>query len=289
MRIEELLNHYNIPYKKAGEHHHCREGWKNIDCVYCSPDHQKWRLGIHETYLYTNCWSCGYHSLVNVLHEITKVSHTKLREQLGDLDRLKEEKEKVRKNLILPKYLEELSRPHMRYLLNRGFKVKEIVKLYGLKGLSVAGRLSWRIFIPFYYRGKIVSWTTRSIGEKEPRYINAAPYQETMRMKDMLFGEDLAANSVIITEGPFDAMKIGRGAVALMGMNYTSSQVNKLRKYLVRAVCFDQGTEAQRRAKKLCAALSVFDGETVRIELDAKDPACASEQELTALRKRFLK
>ena len=93
---------------------------------------------------------------------------------------------------------------------------------------------------------------------------------------------------MVVVEGPFDAMRIGPGAVAVMGTGWSRAQLLAISKFPVRAVVFDSEPEAQERARRLCHDLSVFEGKTSRIQLDAADPGSASKAEITRLRKYFL-
>jgi DNA primase len=171
----------------------------------------------------------------------------------------------------------------------RGFDPDEIVKLWGLQALGLSGFLSWRIFIPIVYHGRMVSWTTRTIGDQEPRYISARPDQELVSIKQSLLGEDYVRDVVIVVEGPFDAMRVGPGAVALFGNAVSPAQIKKLSQIPTRVICLDNETEAQRRACKLCSLLEPFPGRTINVVLDAKDPGSASEHEIQLLRRSFLK
>ena len=132
----------------------------------------------------------------------------------------------------------------------------------------------------------MVSWTTRSISSKvEQRYISAAEDEESVPHKTLLYGEQHCSHAVCAVEGPFDAWRVGYGAVALCGTAYERAQVQRLSKYLVRAVWFDQEPTAQAKAKKLVNELSVFPGETFLINGDSADPGSASEKEIKQVRK----
>jgi len=179
-----------------------------------------------------------------------------------------------------------------RYLENRGFDPDELVRTWGIKGIGMASRLSWRILIPIYdHRGKIVSWTTRSISEDPsvPRYISAKPSEESQHHKHLLYGAHLAKCCVVVCEGPISAWAIGPGAVATCGLGYTREQLEEIAEYPYRATCFDATPEAQRRAKKLCEDLAPLPGVTENILLETgKDPAECDKEETEAIRQQFL-
>src|SRR5690554_4268731 len=64
--IRQLLQRLAIPFVEEG-HEHCRPGWLQLDCPYCSPGWKHWRLGYNLRAGYLNCWLCGKKSLPEVL------------------------------------------------------------------------------------------------------------------------------------------------------------------------------------------------------------------------------
>ena len=240
---------------------------------------------------YTNCWRCGSHSLINTLIEITGEPYHKIKKLLGDLEtNYFEKKEKIKGTLVLPSKIKPLHSAHKKYLHNRKFKWREIERVWKIRGIGIAPRLQWRIWIPIYYHGEIVSWTTRSISHNPniTRYINAGENEELLPHKELLYGEDFARHAIIVVEGIFDVWKIGQGAVCTFSTGYSQEQVERIVKYPIRAICFDREPEAQRRARKLVDDLSVFPGETYNIILDSADPGEATNKEIKRIRKEIL-
>lgn len=296
MTFLEILDDLGVEYFGVGQDKHARPGWVQLECPFCGKDSGKHHLGYSIEKNYLACWKCGGHSLLSTLIELTNKETHEARKLLSDLthDRSPTETKTRRGQLIAPKCLETLSKAHLNYLFDRGFD-HERIKLWDLRGLGIGAyvktpekkiRLDWRIFIPIRLNGDMVSWTTRTISATaQPRYISAPAEAELINHKELLFGEDFCRYAVCCCEGPFDAMRIGPGAVATCGTSYSSAQFNRLAKYQVRAVCFDNEPEAQRRARKLADDLSGFPGETLNIVLDSKDPGSASEKEIRLLRK----
>jgi hypothetical protein len=222
------------------------------------------------------------------LKELTNLSYHEIKRLVGSV-----EKERIRKlrpagKLKLPTGVGEPQPAHRKYLQQRGFNPFQIEKIWRIAGIGLAAELSWRIYIPIYYKGQTVSWTTRSISDKTTRYISAKPEQESFPHKQLLYGEDYARHGIIIHEGPIDVWATGPGAVATFGLNYSQAQVVRMAQYPIRAICFDSNREAQKVAGKLCDELSVFPGETYNVELDAEDAASAPPGEIVKLRRRFL-
>ncbi len=289
MTIEEILEEYGIETAPTG-HHHSTQSYINVDCPFCSPDSQKFRLGIHKSGSYSSCWICGSHSIQDTLISLTNLSYHDIREILKDIRPNLSEVVRPRGKLVLPKGIQSLSSLplHRKYLKKRGLAWKKLERLWGVKGIAMSSRLSWRIFIPITFQGEMVSWTTRTISNDKniTRYISASPQEESISHKSILYGEDLARQVIVIVEGPIDAWAIGPGAVATLGTSYSTAQVNRMTRFPVRYVLFDSESEAQKRAKKLSDSLSCFPGTTAIITLDSgKDAAEADAEEIKKIRK----
>jgi DNA primase len=126
------------------------------------------------------------------------------------------------------------------------------------------------------------------VGSKGLRYINANPREEAVPAKDLLFGQDLARHAIVVVEGPFDAFRIGPGAVATMGLSYSREQLFKMSQYPVRVICFDQEDKAQQRARGLANDLLPFPGKTSVVVPQSADPGDMSEEEVREIRRTFL-
>jgi len=287
MNIINLLQQLNIPYRTTGNH--ARAGWVQIDCPDCGKGSHKYHLGINLQKLSTNCWQCGSKNLPFILSTSSEVPYREIKKLLKEVPRQKVREEVHTGHLQIPFSFQGLSRTHINYLLSRNFnkkEVRQIIPVWGVKGTyHDCPGFTWRLFIPIYFNDEMVSWTTRSIGIKnERRYISASPLQEALHHKDLLYGEDLAGHCIIICEGPLDVWKIGPGAVATFGLSYTQKQVERMKEYPIRVVCFDNSIEAQKRAKLLGYTLSLFPGETHVVKLDADDPGSAKKKEIEQLR-----
>jgi DNA primase len=194
-----------------------------------------------------------------------------------------------RGQLVIPKRVRPLQEPHKRYLRARNFSPAEIEEVWSVKGIGIDTQLAWRLWIPIIQNRETVSWTTRTIDpDNEMRYISASPKEEAVPHKEVLYGEDYCRSAIIITEGPTDVWRIGKGAVATFGLGFEPAQVKRMLQYPVRVVCFDNSKEAQKRAKKLAGTLSLYKGETYVVNLSADDAGSASPEEIKELRSRFL-
>lgn len=291
MDIEDVLKEHNVPYKRHGEHHHASAGWLQIDCPYCSPNTNSFRMGINAKSKAVNCYICGRQSLIQTLIDILVVPFFESRRIANSLFLNKEYRDhssnKERGTLKLPKGRTELLPAHRKYLKKRKFDPDKLIELWGLQGIGIAAKFGWSIFIPFEFKGNVVSFSTRKItDEVKARYISAKPEEESVALKDLLYGEDHCQHTCIVHEGPTDVWATGPGAVAICGLTVSPTQLNKLTTYPVRVICFDSEVQAQRRARALRKALGESSGTTIIIELKTgNDAASASKKEIKELRK----
>lgn len=285
MTLEDLLEQAGVDYRRQGEHHHATRGRLSIDCYQCSPGSGRFRLGLHPGKRSASCWTCGRLSFFVVLREIIGPSVSLFagegltQSTWNGLTKSPQEK------YIPPVGLGELLKPHVAYLKSRRFDPDELAEVWSVAGIGPLGKPPWKVFIPIKKKGEIVSFTRRSLVDTGIRYLAAKPEEEKISGKELLFGEDFCTHAVIVVEGALDAMRIGPGAVALMGLSYTRKQVLKISKYPLRIICLDNESQARDVARRLCDELSVFPGETLRVELSGKDPDSSPESELKELRK----
>lgn len=282
--MKSWLQDHGIKVHEFGEHHHATRGRLQIDCPYCLSKGQ-FRMGISSTR--ANCWTCGPQRLIHTLALLTKEPYS-VCEKFAKGQKLKFSRyvQPITGKYKPPDCVGDFQPAHIKYLEQRGYDPGYLKSEWRVGGIGLAPKLQWRIFIPVEFDGKAVSWTTRKITDKgtAPKYRNAEKTDETYSPKSLLYGEDFAQHRVIAVEGPMDVWKIGRGAVSLFGLSYTTAQVLRLSRYPVRYICFDNEPQAQRVAQRLCHELAAFPGKTHNIQLDSKDPGEAKPKELKLLR-----
>lgn len=290
MTLHELLESHGVEYRT--DHRDVRQGWIGLKCPWCGGE-DEYYLGINVGGLWANCWRCGPHSLASILAEVLNINIGTAIQRTRDLPRIASAPEIRPTGHVcrFPSGSGPLMRPHRAYLRSRGFNPKRLARIWGIQGIGQRSRWAWRILIPAFHRGKPVSWTTRSINPDEDhstRYMEAPPEREKISLHDILYGGDLCRHSVVVMEGPTGAWRFGPGAVATNGLSLSGKQLEQIAKYPVRAVVFDHEKDAQKRARKLTDALSVFPGETFLVDLDSADPGTATEKEVRKIRKAFL-
>lgn len=285
MNLRDLLNECHVPLAPTG-HHHITPGRLQIDCPVCTPGQSRWRLGVAENGRFASCWVCGRLPVVETLASVLGLSFADVRQRLNLLDEPTRREKAKRGSLKVPKGVGDLMRIHRRYLEERGFDADEIAEVWGVRGIGVAPKLSWRLFIPAMLNGEVVSWTTRAVANKNSaRYISAKPDEEKIALKEILYGQDLTRHAVCVVEGPIDAWAIGPGAVATCGVVLSREQRLLIAQYPLRVICFDADRAGQRRASHLVQELSVFPGRTLSVLLETgKDAASASKKEVKEVR-----
>jgi hypothetical protein len=290
MTTVEILDKLGIPYDNSGRGKN-RNNWTNVLCPFCGRNPY---LGIPEGGRVCNCWNCSTHPLWEAISLLAGISEREAKSLLRDLPNYEPvaRKEHTGK-LILPNDVGPLRKAHENYIRSRGLNPREIVHLWGVRGIGpLGGGLAWRLWIPCMVNGEIVSWTTRKITPGEPRYVDAKPDQSRIPLKSCVYGLDNITNGTcIIVEGPVDVWHFGFGAVCLFGNQTSPGQIECLSRIPVRIICLDSGKGeevAQSKSLRLCHQLSVFGGRTIRVTLTSgKDFARCDPTEIQDIKRRY--
>lgn len=273
---------------------HIARGWAQMRCPICGT-HHLW-LGYNLDKHFFACYNHGHATLYSLLRAwFPDESAKQLLQQIDKTDDIITSKQTVATppggTLKPPAWIIPLntSPVHCEYIIKRGLDPG--ILQYNWKISAILGcpekHFMNRVFIPVHDdTGKCVSWLTRSIdpGNKY-RYIAASPDRESVPLKTLLYGEQYMTHykPVIVTEGVFDALRIGSNAVATFGKKITREQFDRIRKYRHRVLCFDGERETQVQALELMKALSVYPGVTDNVCLDAADPGSAPQEEIDKL------
>lgn len=128
---------------------------------------------------------------------------------------------------LLPEFIDMLTgfsqRLFVPYLTDRGYSDNDLewlVKRFKLRS-ALTGQFAYRIIIPVYVSGRLVTWTARTITGDRLRYKTLSTDSETaaksdlpvaaISIKETLFDYDALRKGgeiLVITEGPFDAMRV---------------------------------------------------------------------------------
>jgi hypothetical protein len=306
MPISDFYQDHNIEVAPEGHKHH-RDGWFNINCPFCTGEHDGFHLGFNTEGNYFFCWRCGPHSIPETLVKLLKVSFDQAKSisrdyQLHRSRRVnKTETNKVVKiskhPFKLPNGIVDLTTAHRRYLERRNFDPDQLAHEWGIKGttpLSVLDGIfyKYRIFTPIHWNGEMVSFQCRDYTNKQSKKYMACPQErEIVHHKHLLYGNQEAWGDVgICVEGTFDVWRLGDQSFSTLGIGYTTEQVRLIASLFKEVVIiFDPEKQAREQAEKLQQELQ-FRGVKAHnyTELDS-DPADLTPDDAKHLLKEFNK
>jgi len=277
MKIRELFDDYHIPYQTAG-HKHCRPGWVNTACPFCTGN-PGLHLGYNEEKNHGNCWRCGYHKTEDILIALLHVSQREARSlirQYGGHSFSRPVPIKPRtKSFKFPSNCGQMKKPHRHYLLQRKFDPEQIEHDWNLMGTGPISLLDGkdykhRIIIPIKWDGKIISFQGRDItGRTKLRY-KACPQ-----------------NRELCVEGVTDVWRLGFSSFATFGISFTPSQIRNITRHFKRIIIlFDDDPQAQEQANKLMGELRLRGVETWKENI-VGDPANLNQEDANSLVKEL--
>lgn len=247
---------------------------------------------LHDGHFYS--WKTGGHSTFSVVKAITNKEDFEVYQILTEYGSrtqiLKDLNKKVASasSIVLPGG--ELEKMHRRYLKKRRYDPDFLVEKYGLRGGSIVGDWAYRVIIPVFHNGVVVTYLGRDItGEQQLRYKNCPIELSVIDPKKILYNSDnCKGESVLVVEGSFDVMRFGDGSCCTLGTSVTEAQIRELSKFKKVFVMFDNEPKAQAKAKKICQMLSVMgvDVELVNHGWD-HDLGDASDEEVEEVKKEL--
>lgn len=292
MDIRKFLSDYRIDSLEHGNKH-CAPGWIQIHCPLCKGS-KNWHMGINLENQYCNCWRCGGTSLQWVIKNLLNISFSRAGElikQYAGKSQITQKKKTSAppSSLSLPSECSDLKKQHREYLRNRKFDPKKLSSLWDLKGTNHIGVYKHRIIAPIYHQKKLISFQGRDItGRSELKYKACPNRLEVIPHKESLYGEWLVEKTrVIVVEGIADAWRLGKGAVATFGIEFTNSQLLLLSKYKEIFILFDGEEQAQIQAKELAVKLTSLGRYVELLELDSGDPGEMDQREADYLMKEI--
>lgn len=277
-----LLQAYDIPFSR-------RKQWILVNCPHC--DDYGMNGAFHSQRKIFTCFKCGGNPFAKSLKMVANLSDNEYASAMalysdGTEDYPVEVRERIKDiDVVLPFGSKPLLEIHKKYLSDRGFNPDELAEKYDLLGTNHLSDIPMRIIIPIYYQGILCSYTSRSVNGNADRYISCDSEYEKISHKDLLYNYDMAGDTIIICEGPFDALKIGDGAVCTFGLAFTDYQIELMRQKKKRYILFDNEPKAQLQADVLAKSLSYIKGTTEIIRYDGnKDPGEFSTEEVKQVR-----
>jgi hypothetical protein len=298
MDVIRLYQDYGIDFVTEG-HKHSRPGWVNCECPFCSGNpgyHLGWNL--RDEYFF--CWRCGWHPAVKTISILLQQPEPEAKRvmRLYGVNRsligghTKIESHPFR----LPVGSEPLYKYHKKYLERRGFNPDELIRKWKLQATGPVGKLDgvdyrFRIIIPFFWNGQMVSFDSRDTTEKQIAKYKACPMaRETIPHKQILYGnQEQWTPTGICVEGPTDVWRLGERAFAVSGIQYTHEQIRVISNTFKRvAIVFDDEPQAQNQARKLVADLRFRNVDAWNVEIKG-DPGSMKQKDADELVKNLMK
>ena len=299
MNIIQLYKDFNVPFATEG-HKHCREGWVNTTCPFCTGN-PGMHLGYNMADNYYVCWRCGWKATHKALALLTHVSEKEAKEIARKYGGKSHVKSTVtvkvgQKRFRLPPSTAPMNDRHKRYLTKRKFDPEVIEKIWDVQGtgpISLMDGISFshRLVIPIYWENRIVSFQTRDITAKHSlRYITCPEQREIIKHKHIFYQAIPTKDSdaCICVEGVTDAWRFGYGAIATFGIKYTKYQVREISKRFKKVfVVFDDDPQAIKQSEKLTAELILRGVDAYSIKIQG-DPGDMAQTDADALKKELL-
>ena len=300
MKIQELLNSLNIPFQTEG-HKHCRPGWINLSCCWCTGNpglHLGWN--IEKEYFY--CWRCGHHNTIKTLSKLSGLSYTQIKELIREFGG----KPKIQsanitrtpraKGFQYPSGIDVLQEQHKKYLIKRNFDPEYLEREWALLGTGPIANLdkrdyAHRIIAPIFWNDKVVTFQGRDISNKAKAKYKACPKdRELIHHKHILYGkQECWKETGICVEGITDVWRFGTSSFAVFGINYKIEQVKEMAKRFKKiVVIFDDDPQAIIQANKLVADLKIFGVSSWRFDIQG-DPGSMKQNDANHLIKEIMK
>jgi hypothetical protein len=287
--IQGLLGDIGVPYWTSGKN--VSDGWTSISCPLCG-DRSNHGAFSPDGWGYS-CFRCGGHKVPKVISTLTSWKETKtLLKTYSNVLYIKEEKEYIGVSSVEwpPKNVIKMPSLHAEYLHERGYDPKQLRELYDIQCCYQTGEFKYRIIIPVYLNGRIMTYVGRDITDKAAlKYKNLAESKSVIPAKQIVYNIDNIHDTAIICEGIFDAWRFGTHGVAMFGLQYTAQQTRALASRLRRAfIVFDTEAQAIEKANELGADLALQGVEVEIIGIEQKDPGEMSQEEADEVKNELL-
>lgn len=263
-----------------------------VDCPFCDGGKKLW-INIDKRLVH--CFKCNYgsgikkflSSIGESVDESVKPNWDSVKKSASIVDHVKaiigdgplaKTSSSVGK-LELPKEIRhfdklgEMGRQLFAYLQKRGISMSHVHK-YKL-GYCPFGKYARRIIIPCYMRGELVYFQGRAgYAYIQRKYMNPA-----VSKAGVLFNYDnlIEGSRAVIVEGTFDAMKIGDGAIAILGKTMSAQQKKELTRKRPSEIVVFLDPDALDDAIALAKELSII--AEVRVVTQHKTDAGSMTQE----------
>lgn len=287
LNITKLLGEIGVAHWTYGKN--VQEGWTSVSCPHCGDRSNHGAFSPTGTAY--SCFKCGRHSVrETVAKYVTWEEAGRLITEHSSSLNFCNTQEKLRAGSVAwpPEgACKDMPEAHAQYLIDRGYNPQQIEELYGISSMYHTGDFKYRILIPIFENGRVVTYVGRDITGKAPlRYKNLSSSRSIKQAKEVIYNLDSVHETAIVCEGITDAWRFGVHGVATCGLVTTQAQIDALAKRIKHAfICFDSEPQAQKQARLLGEALA-YQGTKVEIlSIDASDPGELSAEEADEIRR----
>lgn len=291
--IRAWLQDKGIPYTTEGRN--TTVGWINMKCPFC--DDNSNHLGISPTNVFS-CWKCGAKGdIIKLVCEVGGVNFREAQKIIGEYQdyTIKQLRQDIRlrytETPLPPEAHDTIPPLYLAYLQKRRYDSTYLISKYKIKAFPNFGLYKFRIAIPCLFKQVVVNFTALDVtGKAKSKYKHCPNEEATIPMKELLYNLDNAGKRLIVVEGVTDVWRLGDGAVATMGIMFTTPQIKLLTEHKAEAITimFDAEPLAQKQANKLANALSLFVPKVDVYVLPNGDPDDLTDEQAAQIRKELL-
>lgn len=283
--VISYLQSRNIPFSYSGNN--VSSGWVGINCIFCIDGSN--HLGINLSSGSFSCFKCAEKG--NAIELIQEIDGVDAKTAFSIMNEYTEgffsprEKTYQSKVKFPPGTSKNFSEKHLSFIENRRYEAQAVIKQYDLFATGPLGDYKYRLIIPVFLKNRIVSFVGRDVTDKSAlKYKNSSEQYSIKDVKQCLYNMDsVIQDRAVIVEGIFDAWRIGDGAIATFGTQYTREQLRLLKGLKRVFVLYDN--DAISIAHKLAYDLTSIVPQIEVLELSEGDPDNLTEEDVRSLRR----
>lgn len=288
MNLKDFFEEYGVEYWTSGKN--VAKGCINITCMFCGDTSN--HLGIRKSDFRSKCWRCGRHYFGNIVKNIVGCTLKEAKKIIKTLEAIGpvEDESSENKNTkspfnilqraqLPPEATKEFPSIHLRYLKDRGFNPRKIIRKYNLYACYNHGNFKFRIIIPIYRNKILVAYTSRDVtDEQDLRYKEAKVVDCVLDPAQLIYNFDSIKpyKDAFCVEGPTDVWRMGDGSFCFLGVIITPKRILELAEKKIDNLylLYDNDKVGRRESKKVANILSPIANKTHILKLNKyKDPA----------------
>jgi len=296
MDIIEFLEENNIEYWTEGKN--VSAGWTAITCPYC--DDSSNHCGITPDKTRFSCFRCGEKgSIAKLIKDLINCTWNHaftIANQISDYGTGGVERGALGSPPFASRHVaypststKDFPSLHLDYLINRGFSPDYLIKKYKLRAVHTIGRYRFRIIVPYFLNGIMVTYVARDITDKaKSKYITCPEQESLITFQQTFYNIDNAKRRSIIVEGVTDVWRIGDGCIGASNATLTHRQIDQLIDMDIEEVLLAFDPDALQQANRYARQLAGIVNHVEIAELYGGDPAEADPRTILEL-KQWLK